>query len=87
LLNTDTQQLHLIGLEKSNTEREVDAHYPEFNRAQKMSVDCVRQHDLDQIQMKEAGCRNCKWNIPHLEIRVVSMGDEPCNPRIQDDGP
>jgi len=87
LLNTDTQQLHLIGLEKSNPEREVDAHYPKLNRAQKMPVGCVRQHNLDQIQMEEAGCSNCKWNIPRLEIRVVSMGDKPCNPRIQDDGP
>jgi len=87
LLSADTQQLYLIGLEQGNTKREVDAHYPELSRAQKMPIGCIRQHDLDQIHMKETRCCNSQRNIPHLQVRMISIGNEPCDSQVQDDGP
>jgi hypothetical protein len=78
-LGADIQQLHLIGLEESNTEGEINAHYPELSRAQEMPIGCVRQHDLDQIHMEKSRCCNRQRNISHFEVRMVSMGDEPCD--------
>jgi hypothetical protein len=80
LLSADTQQLDLIGLEKGDTKREVDAHYPELSRTEKVPIGRICQHDLDEINMQEAGSCNRERNIPHLEVRKLAMSNEPCNP-------
>lgn len=87
LLGADTQQLNLIGLEKSNPKRKIDTHDPKFSGAQEMSIGGVGQHDLDEIDMKEAGSCHSERNIPHLEIRNLALGYQPCNSRVQDDSP
>jgi len=53
LLFGDASQLGHIGLEKSNAERQVDAHDPELGTAQEMAIRGVCQQDLDQIDVQE----------------------------------
>jgi len=77
LLTAHTQQLHRISLEECNSERKVDAHYPELGAACKMTIGGVSKEDLDEVEMEEDSRSNSQKDVAHLEEVKAAISNQP----------
>lgn len=83
----DTPQLGQIGLEERDAERKVNAHDPELGRAEEMTIRCVCQHDLHEVDVQKACRRDGDRQVSHAYEWHATIPDQPAHACQQDNRP
>lgn len=72
----DASQLGHVGLEKSNAERQVDAHDPELGATQEMAIGGICEQNLHQVDVQEKGRCDGNLQVADPDERRSSVPDE-----------
>lgn len=79
----DAVELNQICLKQSDAKWKVDAHDPEFRRAQKVAIGGIRQNNLDQIEVETEHAEDSDGYISYFDVWQISIHNEPDDTRAE----